>query len=117
MNLLKFSRSWFFDIIDNGVPAAVLSAVRVLAFIIAFTRPLFSSIRSVLAGIPLLSSSLLGTLTILIAVVSNDGTREGMKRIVWEGVWMEVRWGVLLIVEEPSGGGDERREKIRREGH
>lgn len=49
----------------------------------------------------------MGTETILIAVVLREGTREGMKRMVWEGVWMDVRWGVSLFDEE-----EERRENI-----
>lgn len=76
---------------EGKLLAAVLSAVKCLAFNKALTDPEFSSIKMVLAGKPRLSRSVIGTETIFIAVVEKEGIREGIKRMLWEEVCMEER--------------------------
>lgn len=65
---------------EMRAPAAVLIAVKDFEFTIAFTAPEFSSITTVLAGIPRVSLVDVGTEASLSAVVSEE--RAGMMRVV-----------------------------------
>lgn len=56
--------------------------MRLRALTTALTFPVCSSMTSVVAGKPLVSSGELGTETTLMAVPMSD-MREGMKRVVW----------------------------------
>lgn len=93
----------------SDTPAAFLSAVKFLAFTIAFTPPLLSSTTMVLAGNPRSLTSCgaiaVGTATTFM-VVPTDATLDGMKRHVWFPEGTVVRGGCTI-----PGSDLERREK------